>query len=84
MPLNTSMRVKRHGLERVFRVRLANLRGQVALYGTQAALARALGVSEAHLTRVIGENPVKTIGEKMARDYETKLRLPSGTLDIAR
>lgn len=82
--LSETKRVKRTRLERVYRTRIDNLRSMIRVYGSQAALGRALGVGATHMTHIIGENPIKSIGESAARDYETKLNLPAGWLDTAR
>lgn len=85
MTSHLSARRKRTALESIYRVRIANLRSMLKVYDdSQAALARALNVSAAHVTHIIGENPVRAIGERMARDYEAKLGLPQGWLDVTR
>ncbi len=80
--LNLSKRVKRTSLERVYRVRLDNMRLLCRQYGSAAEVARTLGVTPAHLTHITGETVRRTIGEKQARDIEVKLGLHEGWLDM--
>lgn len=75
-------RVKRSGLEKIFRLRIANLRLLEQGYTSRKVFAAVLGVSPGHLTHIIGETPTKAIGESAARDYEAKLGLFHGWLDI--
>ena len=80
--IKQSNRVRRTSLERVYRVRLENVRKLVQSYnGNKARLARALDVTPAFITHIAGEAPIKAIGEKLARDIEAKLGLYSGYLD---
>ena len=79
-----SDRKKRSSMERVFRVRLTNMRHLSRAYRHKTDLARVLGVDPSFLTHIMGENPIRTIGEKLARDIEVKLGLHSGWLDIVR
>ncbi len=77
-----TVRRKRTALERIYRVRLENLRKLIAMHdGNKARLARALDYSPAFMTHLAGEQPLRTIGEKLARDIEVKLGLVSGWLD---
>jgi hypothetical protein len=82
--LNLSLRKKRTSMERIFRVRMANIRLLVRSYKSQAELARVLGIDNSRLTHIAGENPTRTIGEKAARDMEVKLGLTPGWLDMIR
>jgi len=80
--LNLSKRVKRSSLERVFRTRAANLKLLARGYASQADFARVLDVSPAFISQLIGDNPKRTVGEKLARDTEVALGLHAGWLDI--
>ena len=71
-------------MERVYRVRLMNLRLLAKSYRTQGDMAAVLGFSPAFLTHIMGENPIRTIGEKLARDIEVRFGVHSGWLDITR
>lgn len=79
--LNQSKRVKRTSLERVYRVRIANMKLLARNYDTLTRFAAALGVSPGHLSHIMGDNPKKAIGESAARDYEAKLGLHVNWLD---
>lgn len=79
-----SKRAKRTALERVYRVRMTNMRLLESSYRNRTVFAAVLGVSTSHLSHLIGENPTKVLGEQAARDYEAKLNLHSGWLDIPR
>ena len=69
-------------MERIYRVRLENLRKIIAgMDGNKAKLARALDVTPAFLTHLAGDRPIRTIGERLARDIEAKLGLFSGWMD---
>ena len=72
---------KRTALERVYRVRLANVRILRKGYTSNAEFARALDVSQPFISHVIGENPIRAIGEELARKIEQKLGLPQGRID---
>ena len=80
--LKQTQRRKRTSLERVYRVRLENLRKIIqGMNGNQAKLARALDCTPAFITHLAGDHPIRTIGEKLARDIEAKLGLYSGYMD---
>ena len=82
MSINTTAKKsKRSVLERVYRVRLANVRILRKGYTSNAEFARALGVSHPFISHVIGENPIRQIGEELARGIEQKLGLAQGRLD---
>jgi hypothetical protein len=71
-------------IESVRKIRIENVRRLMEAYGSTASLARALGVTGAFLTQVAGPNPCRAIGEKLARDIESALKLKHGSLDLAR
>lgn len=80
--VKVSQRVKRTALERVYRIRLENVRKIIkGMNDNSAALARRLDVTPAFITHISGPSPIRTIGEKLARDIESKLGLVSGWLD---
>jgi len=80
--IRQSDRKRRTAMERIYRVRLENLRKIIeSMDGNKAKLARALDVTPAFLTHLAGDHPIRTIGEKLARDIEAKLGLFSGWLD---
>ena len=60
-------------------VRRRNLARLVCQYPTQAAMARAVGVSPQALSQVL--NATKPCGEKQARSMEAALGLTPGWLD---
>lgn len=80
--LNLSKRVKRTSLEKIYRTRMANMKLLAKGYKSQADMARVLDVSPVFISHLIGENPKRTIGEKLARDIEVQLGLHTGWLDI--
>lgn len=64
--------------------RVRNLRQLSMAYGAEgnwAELGRQCGQSSTFLIALAGPNPRRNIGEKLARDLETALRLPTGWLD---
>jgi len=73
---------RRQVVERVYRVRIANLQALAAWYGSQGQLARALGIAPAQLSQMIGANPSRPVTERAARDFEQKLGLDLGALDL--
>lgn len=66
-------------------VRRRNLRALINSmpqeYPDRAALARHLGVSYAELNQIIGATPTRGLGEKRAREWESRLGLVRGWLD---
>ena len=81
MTIKTSARKRRTSLERIYRVRLENIRKLIRAGGGGSAFARSIDCTPAFITHISGEAPIKVIGEKLARDIETKLGLYSGWLD---
>ena len=82
--IKDSTRKRRTSLERIYRLRLENLRKLIAMHDdNKAKLARALDCTPSFLTHLTGDRPIRTIGEKLARDIEGKLGLVSGWLDAA-
>jgi transcriptional regulator with XRE-family HTH domain len=70
MPLDIS-EIRRENLRR--------LRGDAR--GSQSALARLLGMEEAQMSQLVGKNPSKAIGGRLARTIERKLKLERGWMD---
>ena len=68
-------------IEQVLKLRVKNLRRIMELYPTQAAFARAVGHDESFISSIVGPNPRRTIGEKLARSLEHELSLETGWLD---
>ena len=64
----------------VYEVRRAHLRA-IADTVTRARLAEIVGASVAQLNHIIGKNPIRNPGEKLARSWEESLGLPRGSLD---
>lgn len=52
--------------------------------GWLAWLADALGRSESQISQILGKNPTRNIGNRLARDVEEMLKLPNGALDNVR
>jgi hypothetical protein len=78
-----SDRVRRTGLERVYRIRCENMRKIVQSMGNnKAQVARTLGLSAPFITHIAGDPPIRTIGERLARSIEQKLGLASGFMDM--
>lgn len=68
-------------IERLRETRIANLRALRDRFGSWAALARRLGVTDVKLNQIAGPNPVREIGEKTVRGFEVTLALPNGWFD---
>lgn len=64
----------------VFDIRRGNLRILAKSFGRKG-LADRVGASTVQVNHIIGKNPVKNLGEKLARRWEEKLSLPPRTLD---
>jgi hypothetical protein len=79
-------RAKISALTEVYETRRANLRlaASHVFGGNFAALAFHLGVSPQYISQLIGPSPVRTISETNARDFERRLKVASGWLDLAR
>ena len=65
----------------VVEIRRENLRAIASDIGGQARLAEVLGTSEGLISRWIGKNASKPIGEKIARKIEERLGKPRFWLD---
>lgn len=62
-------------------IRRQNLRLLSEQYGGQRALAEAADLAPNQLNHIIGPNPIRNLGEQLARKIETNLGIPSGHLD---
>lgn len=68
----------------VFDTRRANLRALMQQWGGPTSLAARLGHSNgSFLAQLAGPAPRKDVSEKVARDIERKLDLPTGWMDHA-
>lgn len=66
----------------IYETRRVNLRAIMGEWGGPTSLAKKLGHSNgSYLAQLIGPNPSRDISEKVAREIETKLNLPSNWLD---
>jgi hypothetical protein len=66
----------------VYRTRRDNLRRICGEWGGPTSLAKKLGHSNgSYLAQLIGPNPSREVSEKVAREIEGKLTLPTGWLD---
>lgn len=63
-------------------IRRANARRLAAEIGSAAELARRLAMSDSQLGQLIGKNPVRNIGTRVARRIEAVCGRPEGWLDI--
>lgn len=66
----------------VYHTRRENLRALMREWGGPTSLAKKLGhANGSYLAQLIGPNPSRDISEKVAREIESKLGLPSNWLD---
>ena len=63
-------------------VRLLNARTLLARYKTLSEFANVLDRSATQISRVMGKNPTKTIGSKLARHIERCTSMQTGWLDL--
>ena len=69
-------------MKSVYETRRQNLRALMGEWGGPTSLAKKLGHSNgSYLAQLIGPNPSRDISEKVAREIESKLNLPSNWLD---
>jgi hypothetical protein len=69
-------------MKSVYEQRRDNLRKLQVEWGGPTSLAKKLGHSNgSYLAQLIGPHPSREISEKVAREIETKLALPSNWLD---
>lgn len=67
--------------EDIKEIRRANLRLLAEQYGGQRALAEKADLVPSQLNHIIGLNPVRNLGKKLARKIEQNLGLSHGVLD---
>lgn len=65
----------------VYEIRLKKLRDIADEYKSITKLGEAVNRSQSQMSQIIGENPSRTIGSKVARDIEKRLGLKRGYLD---
>lgn len=66
----------------IYETRRVNLRAIAGEWGGPTSLARKLGhANGSYLAQLIGPHPSRDISEKVAREIESKLNLPSNWLD---
>lgn len=63
-------------------IRRQNARNLAEDIGGSAELARRISMSDSQVSQLIGENPVKNIGQIIARRIEEAFNKPEGWLDI--
>lgn len=70
----------------IYEIRRENLRRYIAeSSSTSIAIARQLGMqSGSYLSQIVGNQPTRKLHEDKARDFEKRLNLPAGWLDIER
>jgi len=62
-------------------IRLLNARSLAAEYNNLAEFSRIIDREPTQVSRFMGANPTKNIGDRIARHIETKCRKPKGWLD---
>lgn len=66
----------------IYELRRDNLRALASQWGGPTSLSRKLNHSNgSYLAQLIGPNPSRQISEKVAREVEAKLGLPTGWMD---
>jgi len=66
----------------IYKIRLDNVRALASKYPNQAAFADAIGKVPTQVSRFMGKNPTKQIGEDIAAEIESVLGLNNGFLDL--
>lgn len=69
-------------MRKIYEIRLINVRNLASKYSTNAEFARKLEREPTQISRFMGKNPTKMIGDKLADDIENKLGLIPGELDV--
>jgi phage repressor protein C with HTH and peptisase S24 domain len=64
-------------------IRRANARALAKQVGTAAAFGERVGMDGSQVSQIIGKNPVKDIGNAIARRIETSFGKPKGWMDVA-
>lgn len=65
-------------------IRRTNVRAMAARLNSHTDFALRVEMSNSQVSQLIGENPVKNIGNKIARRFEAAFSRPEGWLDVAR
>lgn len=65
-------------------IRRTTARALAAKLGGPAEFARKVGMSDSHISQLLGDKPTKNIGNKIARRFEAAFGKPEGWLDAAR
>ncbi|MDF7675989.1 S24 family peptidase [Neisseriaceae bacterium ESL0693] len=65
----------------MYAIRLINLRNLVRKYGGQKGFADKAEISANQLSHIIGPNPIRNLGERLARKIEKNLHLENLYLD---
>lgn len=65
----------------IYEIRLTNARKLASRYKNQAEFANAINKPATQVSRFMGKNPTKNIGDEIANDIEMALGLESGYLD---
>lgn len=65
----------------VYQNRYARMRDIISRHGGQSKIAEMLGMSKQQVSHVASENPVRNIGDRLARKVEMTLGLPIGIMD---
>lgn len=69
-------------MKSVYEIRRGNLRALMREWGGPTSLAKKLGHSNgSYLAQLAGPSPSREVSEKVAREVETRLALPSNWLD---
>ncbi|MGF1878804.1 S24 family peptidase [Photobacterium frigidiphilum] len=68
-------------MKKIEDLRLTNARLLTRRFDTLAEFANTIDRSATQVSRLIGKNPTKSIGSRMARHIELTLQLPEGWLD---
>jgi len=69
-------------MDSLFHRRRENLRRLVKERGGQKQFLNEVGYTKGWLSQLIGKTPDRDLSEKIAREIEQKVGIPSGTLDI--
>ncbi len=62
-------------------IRRKNLRALVDKADSGAAFAKQADIAPSLLSQILGQNPTRNIGDRLARKIEDRLTLPAGWLD---
>jgi hypothetical protein len=69
-------------MRNVYDQRRDNLRSLIKTWGGPTSMAKKLGhTNGSYLAQLAGPSPSREVSEKVAREFEAKLGLPSGWLD---